>query len=347
MSATVSRLAARAARFARIAAPPAAAIAAGPLLVALFSGNPGTAIAAFAVGPVSSVGAAAAFIEQSALLALCALGAALAFRAGSFNLGGEGQLYAGGLAAVAAALALPVATPGVALAASLAAGAAGGALVVLPSALGKRFAAADVLLSSFLVSQAAVLAIDWLIASPLRDPASNLMATRMVARAILPDRAIFPAGYAPFAALLSAILLALFFARTGEGRAVDLYGGNPGFAKSVGLPVGALALWPLVFAGALHGLAGAFIALGPAGRAVRGMSGGMGWTAIAVSLLAANRPLVVIPAALLLGWLDSGARQAAVLAGVPFDAALLVKAFVLLLATARALPRVSRRRAPQ
>lgn len=322
----------------RLAAPPLAAILAGPLVVALFSGDPGTAMASFAFGPFSSAGAASAFLEQSALLALCALGAALAFRSGSFNLGGEGQLYAGGLVAVLAALALPVAPPASALAAALAAGALGGAALALPSALGKRFAGADVLLSSFLVSQAAVLAIDWLIASPLRDADSNLIATRMVARAILPDRALFPAGYAPYAALVLAAVLALFFARTGEGRAVDLYGGNPTFAKSVGLPVGKLALWPLVGAGALHGLAGAFIALGPAGRAVRGMSGGLGWTAIAVSLLAGNRPLAILPAALLLGWLDSGARQAAVLAGVPFDAALLVKAFVLLLATARLLP---------
>ncbi len=326
----------------RVAAPPLAAIIAGPLVVALFSGAPGTAIAAFAFGPVSSAGAASAFVEQSALLALCALGAALAFRSGSFNLGGEGQLYSGGLVAVLAALALPSASPAAALVAALGFGALGGAALALPSALGKRFAGADVLLSSFLVSQAAVLAIDWLIASPLRDAESNLIATRIVSRALLPDRAIFPSGYAPYAALLLAAALAIFFARTGEGRAVDLYGGNPTFAKSVGLPVGKLALWPLVGAGALHGLAGAFIALGPAGRAVRGMSGGMGWTAIAVSLLAGNRPLAVLPAALLLGWLDSGARQAAVLAGVPFDAALLVKAFVLLLATARILPRPTR-----
>jgi simple sugar transport system permease protein len=284
---------------------------------------------------VANASAFAAFLERSSVLALCALGAALAFRGGSFNLGGEGQAYLGGLSAVLAALAVPEAPFPLGFALGLAAGTAGGALAAVPAALGKRLAGADALLSTFLTGQAIALAVDWLVGGPLRDPESNLMATRAIARAALPPRASLPAGLAPFAALAAAVALAWLFSRSRRGREIDLYGGNPAFARSVGLPVGALAFWPLVGAGALHGLAGAFIALGAGGRAIRGMTGGVAWSAIGASLVAGHAPVMVLPASLLFGWLDSGARRAAVVAGLPFEAATLVKAAVLLLATAR------------
>src|SRR6185369_10263310 len=76
-------------------------------LLAAFSAHPVDALGAFFVGPLSSGLALGNLANEALLLSLTGLAAALAFGAGAFNLGGEGQTYVGGLAAVAAALALP------------------------------------------------------------------------------------------------------------------------------------------------------------------------------------------------------------------------------------------------
>jgi simple sugar transport system permease protein len=93
----------------------------------------------------------------------------------------------------------------------------------------------------------------------------------------------------------------------------------------------------MLLSGALHGLAGATALLGTYHRAVKGFSLGTGWNAIAIALIARNRPLAVIPAALLYAWLDAGARTATVLAGVSYEMILLVQAVIFYLVTAQAL----------
>ncbi|HSV55932.1 MAG TPA: hypothetical protein VLH39_02350, partial [Magnetospirillaceae bacterium] len=276
-------------------------------------------------------------LEQAAAPCICAVGVALVFRSGDFNLGGEGQAYAGGTSAVMVLLVLP-ALPGAAgIAAGLAFGAAAGALVVLPSALSRRFAGAGALLSSFLVSAAVVLVLDWGIAGPLRDPESNLIATRLVPDIFRLPRLIPPSSlsFAPILAVAAAVGLDHFLRRTRRGMELSLYGRNPLFAASIGFAVRSYAFWPLAASGALNGLAGALLAMGSNGRAVRGMTGGIGWDGISIALLAGKDPRWIVPAALFFSWLETGSRQASILAGVSADVGTVAKALVLLLATAR------------
>lgn len=278
-----------------------------------------------------------AMAEAAAYLAVAALGVLVAYRSGHFSLGGEGQVYAG---AVAAAFAGALASPGLGgLLIALAFGALAGAAVGAPSALGRRFAGADVLLTSFLVSQASILAADWLIAGPWRDPANNLVAMRAVPRASLLPRLAPPGPLTP-APLVAAALCAIawfYFSKTRQGKALSLYGKNRTFASLMGYPVKAFSWLPILAGGALHGLAGAFMALGSNGTAVRGISGGVGWSAIGVCLIAGNEPAALPFAALLFAWLDAGARQAAVISDLPPDAATVIKALVIMAATARPL----------
>lgn len=311
-----------------------AALLAGAF-VALSGANPVLGLRAFFVVPFLSRNVFLSMVESAAPLGLCALGALAAFRAGHFSLGGEGQAYSGALAAAMAGAAGLGGILG--LGTALLAGVAAGVLVAMLPALGKRFAEADVLLTSFLVSYAVVLGVDWAIAGPLRDVTNNLVALPPVQPSVLLPRLALPSALTPmplgFIGLC--VLSWFFFERTRTGAMIDLYGRNRLFAVLQGYPVKLFAWAPILAAGAFHGLAGASLALGTNGTAIRGMSGGIGWSAIGVALVAGNKPAAVPLAALLFAWLDTGSRQAAIFTELNPDASLVIKALVLILVTAR------------
>jgi simple sugar transport system permease protein len=91
----------------------------------------------------------------------------------------------------------------------------------------------------------------------------------------------------------------------------------------------------MAISGALGGTAGSFLVLGQAGRAIKGMTGGVGWNGLAIALIAGSDGLGAVPAALFFAWLDSGSRQASILADLSPDASSILVAAALLLITAK------------
>ncbi|HUW70641.1 MAG TPA: hypothetical protein VMX33_10430 [bacterium] len=319
----------------------AAAVVTSVMLAAIaavaLSRQPLIALRAFFLVPFLSASSFLSMLELSGPLALCALGVVVTFRAGHYSLGGEGQAYAGALAAaMVGTSATSIAGPS-AMLLSLGAGLVAGGLVAALPAAGKRFANADVLLTSILVSQSVVFAVDWAIADPLRDPTGNLVAMRSIPAASLLHRLAPPSTLTiiPFATVVLCLIAAFYFEHTRSGAAHDLYGRNHQFAGLQGFNTRRLSWLPIVVAGSLHGLAGAAMALGARGTAIRGMSGGIGWSAIGAALVAGSRPSAVPLAALLFSWLDSGSRQAVVLSDLPPDAGLAIKAIVIIVISAR------------
>lgn len=320
---------------ARLVAGGAVALLLSALATLVLSARPLVAFTAFFTGPFVSAATFLSMIEQSAPLALAALGVAVAFRAGHYNLGGEGQLYAGALATAIAGLSFPAGAVGTI--AALFAGMAGGMVVALPPTFAKRRYGADVLLVSILVSNGAIYIIDWAIGGPLRYGAGNLVAMSPLPAATLLPRLFPPSTMTPAPAVAASLCLAgwLYFERTRTGAMHDMAGRNPRFTVLHDWQVPALSWLPLTVSGAMHGLAGAMLVLGQRGTAIRGMSGGLGWSAIGVSLVAGSSPAAIPFAALLFAWLDAGSRQAAILADMPSDAALAIKALVILAISAR------------
>ncbi|PKL26549.1 MAG: hypothetical protein CVV47_01040 [Spirochaetae bacterium HGW-Spirochaetae-3] len=321
----------------RLAIAVATAAALAALAAAALSGEPSTALRAFFVAPFSNASSILNMVELSAPLALCALGVIVTFRAGHYSLGGEGQAYAGSIAAAAAGYyGYAALGPGATLAAVVAGVLAGAAVAALP-AMGRRFAGAEVLLTSILVSQGFIFVIDWAIGGPLRDRSGNLIAMPALETEALLARLEPPSTLtvAPFVVLILCVAASFYFERTRSGAAHDLYGRNPRFAELQGYDVERLSWAPVVASGMLHGLAGALMVLGAKGTAIRGMSGGIGWSAIGAALVAGSRPSAVPLAALLFAWLDSGARQAAVLSDLPPDAGMAIKALVILVVSSR------------
>ena len=316
----------------------AAAIA----LLAGLSSSPGDALAAFFAGPVSSGLAWGNLANETLLLALTGLGASLAFGAGAFNLGGEGQAYAGGLAALAAALAVPAWGAGGTLTALAAGTAAGLALGALSGWLKTAFDA-DEIITTFLLSAAAVPLVDALMTGVFGDPSSMLIASRPIAAGLWIPGLLPPSSLN--VGVLAAVPLVLLFGvlvnQTAWGYRLRLVGRNRDFARYAGISTAAYSLVPLSLSGALHGLAGGLGVLGTQHALVQGFSFGWGWNGIAVALIARTNPWYVLPSALLLAYLDQASRSVVLQGQFPFQLSAVFQAAILFFITARlVLPRL-------
>ncbi|GAB6392689.1 MAG: ABC transporter permease [Treponematales bacterium] len=312
------------------------------LLVLCVSPAPGRTLRAFFLGPWSQALFAGNTLDGMALLLTASLGAAVSFRAGTFNLGGEGQVYLGGLVSSALLLSLPAAAPApaaltlAAFAAALAGGIAGG----VPGFLKKRLAANE-LITSFLLSAALIPLADYLTGGPWRDKTGSLLAMPP-----LPESRILSSLLPPSSlnvSLLFALLLVaafyVFIEKTTGGYCFRTAGAVPEFARAAGISPEAVWTPAMAASGALSGLAGFFAVSGTYHRCHMGFPGGLGWNGIAVALIAGNNPLALVPAAFLYSWLEAGSSAALLASGLNFEAPAFIRALVLLLAAARiALP---------
>jgi len=313
------------------------AVALTVILILINSQNPGRTLWAFFAGPWSSPWFIGNTLDGISLLLTASLGALIAFRGGVFNLGGEGQIYLGGLAASMVLLTgqtLPATALLIcaAFAAMLIGGFMGGISGLLKKSLGL-----NELISSFLFSSALIPLADYLITGPLRDSSGNLLALPAFPRALLLPRLLPPSNLS--LSFVYALLLVfaghVFINKTYRGYQVRISGAAPGFARYGGINPEKVWIPAMAASGALSALAGFFAVAGTYGRCHAGFSGGLGWSAIAVALIAGNRPLLLLPAALVYGWLKSGSDSAQLASGLNIETSFFLQAAVLLFATAR------------
>ncbi len=300
------------------------------------SRDPAGAASAFFLAPISDPWRLASLLGAMAPLLVAGLGAAAAFRAGIFNLGGEGQAALGFFVGSLFLSRVDGLSPIFALPAAFLLAALAGALLATLSALAERRFGASVLISSFLLSQVVVISIDWAVAGPFRDPASNLLGMRPLgAKYLLPRLAgSFPLGSGIFLALAIAIAMIWLLRFSRPGFELGLFGRSREFARAQGLDA-FLDLWPLSLSGGLSGMAGLLATAGASGQAVQGMTAGLGWNGLAVSLVAGTDPILAIPSALLFAWLSEGAKAASILSDLSPATASVIIALIMLLVTAK------------
>jgi simple sugar transport system permease protein len=278
-------------------------------------------------------------------LVLVGLAVAVAFRAGVWNIGGEGQLYAGALAATAVgtvgAFALPSA---LLLPAAIAGGALAGALLAGIAALLRVRRGVSEVLSTILLNFIASLLVAWAVHGPLQEasrayPQSEPLvdAARL---ALLPGLGRVHAGLLASALLPVALWVLLF--RTAAGIRLRAVGLAPEVARFAGISPPREVARVLVLSGGVAGLAGAIEVCGVTGRLFENLSAGYGFTAIAVALLARLHPLAVIPAGAFFAALGAGSAAMQRHAGVPSVTVQVIEAFAILLSTGFALRRAQR-----
>ena len=240
------------------------------------------------------------------------LSVAVAFHAGLFNIGAEGQLAVGTLcvAAVGIHLVLP---PGVAPLVAGLAGVVGGALWgLLAGWLRARRGSHEVIVTMMLNSIAAGLCA-WVCLSFMRNPLNQNPETAQVAEAyrLAPWGAFeeAPLGASLLVALLATLAVWIFLERTALGYELRAVGQNARAAQTAGVEVGRIQMIALAIAGALAGLVGVAEVLGHSGAFRLSFSPGYGFIGIAVALLAKNHPFGVIFSAFLFGAIQKGASD--------------------------------------
>ncbi len=240
------------------------------------------------------------------MLTGCAI--AVAFRAGVFNIGGEGQFLVGATAATAAALAIP---HGGAFGTVVALGAgavAGGAWAGIAAFLRDRFGVLEVI-STIMLNFVALHAVSYLVRGPLQESTHVYPQTSTIVEGIrlahIPGAGRLHVGL--LLALAVLILTGWVFRHTAAGFRLLASGENPSAAESAGLiDVKRTTRRAFVASGALAGLAGGVEVLGVTYALYENISPGYGFTAIAVALLAGLDPWRVILSAALFGALEAG-----------------------------------------
>jgi simple sugar transport system permease protein len=244
---------------------------------------------------------------------------ALAFRAGVWNIGAEGQLYAGAIAATWVGLgagALP--TWLLAPAVLAAAGLAGAAWAVVPALMKLRLGVGEVI-TTILMNFVAIHLAAWAVRGPLQEARGVFPQTDPIAEGarlpLLPGSRLH-AGF--LVAVGAALLLWAVLRWTRAGFALRAVGASPEAARVAGrMDAARVAGAAFLVSGALAGLAGGVQVAGVTYALYEGLSPGWGYTAIAVALLAGLHPGGVVMVALLFGALEGGAGAMQRSAGVP------------------------------
>lgn len=309
----------------------AAGLACVGALVAALGYPPLPALRALLAGALVGPAAWTATLLEAGPLLLAGLGVALCFRAGVWNIGAEGQLLAGALAATALATRAPAGAPAWLLAPAAAlAGAAGGALFGAAAGWLRARRGVSEVISTLLLNFVAIQCVALAVQGPLQEAARAYPQSDA-----LPPAALLPAFGRVHAGLAAGLLLAIaahwLVLHGTVGLRMRAVGLSPRAARFAGIRPERIAVGSLALAGALAGLAGAFQVAGVTGRLYEGLSPGYGFTAIAVALLARLEPLAVVASALFFGALEAGAAAMQREVGVPAQATKLVQGVVLLL----------------
>lgn len=282
-------------------------------------------------GAFGTPGEFAETLVQTTNLLFPALGIAVAFRAGLFNIGAEGQLVLGGFAAGWLGSALPL-PPWLALPVVLLAGAlAGGVWGAIPGFLRARFGANEVI-ATLMLNVVATLLATYLVGGPLAQAAGGAQETAPLPHAArLPDLvADSRLTWAFVIALVLAFVLRWELTRTVFGYELRAAGDAPEAAKRAGIDLGRTAFVAMALSGAIAGLGGATIVSGVLHRFNTGLSPGYGFIAIAVALVGNLDPLWIIVASLAFGMLQSGGIAMQAEAGVPREVVNLVIGLVII-----------------
>lgn len=270
-------------------------------------------------------------VTRAIPLCIIALGLAVAFRAGLYNIGADGQLAIG--ASVAAACAgvaagLPP-VPGILLLliAAMLGGAVWGGIAGLMKA---RFGASEIV-STIMLNYIAASVLSWLVRGPLQELMGVFPRTEKFAASLrLP--VLFEGTRISFGlviAALAVVLLWFLLSRMRYGYALTVMGQNLHAARYGGLPTRWLTFGALAFSGAMAGLAGIVEILGLHGRLQEGFAPGFGITAIAVALIGRLNPLLIPLAALGFGGLYVGSAAVARQTALPFPLVNIIEAAVI------------------
>ncbi len=296
------------------------ALLVGALLLAIAGRDPLVVYGAMARGAFGSVNGLAETLVKTIPLLLAALGVSIAFRMLLWNIGAEGQLYLGAIAATGVTLwVLPGAPAWILIPAMILAGAAGGALwALIPGAL-RAYLKTSEIITSLMLNYVAILLAEYLVYGPWRNP----QGMGFPGTATFPDAAWLPrwgttrVHLGIVLGLGAAVAIWVLLRRTWWGYEIRVVGENERAARYAGIPINRNILLVMALSGALAGMAGMSEVAGLSHALQRNLSPGYGYTAIIVAWLARLNPAAIVLVAFLFAGLLVGGDQLQISTGLP------------------------------
>ena len=329
------------------------ALVIGAVIMMATSVAPATILRSFvamADGSVGSINAISETLTASIPLVLAGLGIGLAFRAGLFNIGAEGQMVIGGLAAAIASFSITGLPMAVHMPLVLVIGLIFGGIYAAIAGFLRAATGAHEVISTIMLNLISFRLLDYLLRQPFiqKEGRSDPISKAVLDTAELPRLLSFidpnlRLHLGLFLMLGAVALVYWLLFRSKLGFAFRISGENPDAARYAGIRAGMTIVIAMAIAGGLAGLAGAAQVTGVLGRATPGFTAGIGFDAIAVALLGRSHPVGILLAGILFGALEAGGRQMQVDAGVSIDMISIIQALIIIFVAApllvkRALP---------
>ena len=301
--------------------------------------NPFEAYYYFLVAPLASRLSALEVLVKSTPLILTGSAVAFAFVAGYYNIGAEGQLYAGAISAAWLGVVLG-ALPGiVAIPLMLLGGFVTGAAWALVPALLRVRLAVDEVVTTLLLNSVMLYIVSALLNGPWRNEGSGWPQSQEIAPStMLPKlvaRSRFHVGF--LIALLSIVVLWFVLSRTGFGLKMRAVGSGKPAARFAGVNVGRTTLIAALVSGGIAGIAGVVEVAGIQFHLIGDLSPGYGYTGILIAMLGALNPLGIGAAGLFFGLIDTGTQSVSRALGVPIYLGKITQATMLLVTLAMLL----------
>lgn len=280
------------------------------LLILAVGKSPILAFSSLIKGALGSKVAIANTLNKSVPLIISGLACAFAFKGGMLNIGVEGQLHIGAIFAYTVLYLIPQSTPSViaillAIVFALIGGMLWGGLI---GTLKVKLKINEVIIAILLN----YIAIEF---------ASYMINYKYISSARLPETEMIPASFrfislikstqlsaSVFVALILVVICYVVINKTIVGYNIRAVGDNSHAAQAGGVSVNKTIITTMLISGAIGGIIGATELMGTYGKLFDGFSGNVGFTGLAVAVLANNNPIVVILSGLLFGIMDSGAR---------------------------------------
>lgn len=283
------------------------AIVVGAVVILFLGSNPLDAYGALLKGAFGTPTAVTITLTKSVPMILTGLAVALAFKCTVLNIGAEGQLLVGAMAAaiVGVSFNLPAILH---IPLTLLASMAAGMLWAFVPALLKQKRNVHVVISTIMFNYIGQYLVQYLILGPFKGDAAAAATNKIAPTAMLPK--LLPTPYVLNLGLIIAIaaIFAVYILinRTSLGYEMRAVGLNKDAAFTNGINVERSMFFALIFSGALAGLAGGIEVTGSLGKIVNGFSPGYGFNGIPVALMARNNPFAIFFSALLMGAMRNG-----------------------------------------
>jgi general nucleoside transport system permease protein len=314
------------------------ALLAGAALIAASGHDPLAAYAQLYSGAVGDPQSLGESLRVGTTVIFVALAFTVGFRAGVYNIGLQGQLLVGALAAAWVGFSFQGLPGPLLITVALVAGGLGGAAWnFVPAFLRARFGVNEIV-TTFLASFVGGLLTQYLVIARFNSVAGETTATPFISpSAQLP--LLLPPSHLSWAIFLGLGLVALYAVarhRTKLGYELEMIGLNSRFSAYGGLNISRGLLIALLVSGLIAGLAGAQAVLGDQYRFVSSFEPQAGIDGIIAALLGRSKPVGIVVAGVFIGGLENGALNMEVFTGVPRSAIAVVTSVIVLLAASSA-----------